>query len=162
MLIDVLGVRASTQHMWAPPLTEVLCYSALNMATQSKYAMEWLFDFYLGLAHMNLCNVPPRKCIATFTCFIGTRELLVLEQKLRHRIVRLAIEVFHSLTRSSMASEIAITQWLVLVWPLSDCGWMQNHSSSIIVRIIGASLSEPHTSVTALCMRVCISLLDQL
>ena len=59
---------------------------------------------------MNLCNVPPRKCIATFTCFIGTRELLVLEQKLRHRIVRLAIEVFHSLTRSSMASEIAITQ----------------------------------------------------
>ena len=46
--------------MWGPPLTEVLCYSSLNMATQSKYAMEWLFDFYLGLAHMNLCNVPPR------------------------------------------------------------------------------------------------------
>jgi len=29
-----------TQHVWAPPLTEVLCYSTLNMVMRSKYATK--------------------------------------------------------------------------------------------------------------------------
>ena len=38
--VDVSVIRASMQHVWALPLTEVLCYSGLNAVTQSKYAME--------------------------------------------------------------------------------------------------------------------------
>ena len=38
--IDSLDIHASMKHVWAPPLTEVQWYSTLNMAMESKYAME--------------------------------------------------------------------------------------------------------------------------
>ena len=37
---DVSGICASTQRRWAPPLLEVLCYSASNMEMWSKYTTE--------------------------------------------------------------------------------------------------------------------------
>ena len=38
--IDVLGIHESTQFVSAPPLTEVLRYSALNTVTWSKHTTE--------------------------------------------------------------------------------------------------------------------------
>ena len=38
--VDSWNVHASTKRVWAPPLTEVRQYGALNTAMQSKYAME--------------------------------------------------------------------------------------------------------------------------
>ena len=38
--IDLLDIHASTKCVWAPPLTEVQRYGALNAALRSKYAME--------------------------------------------------------------------------------------------------------------------------
>ena len=38
--VDSLDIHASTKHVWAPPLTEVQQYSALNATMQSKYATE--------------------------------------------------------------------------------------------------------------------------
>ena len=37
---DVSGICASTQHIWAPPLLEILCYSASNAEMWSKYTTE--------------------------------------------------------------------------------------------------------------------------
>ena len=37
---DVLGIHESTQFVSAPPLTEVLRYSALNTVTWSKHTTE--------------------------------------------------------------------------------------------------------------------------
>ena len=37
---DVSGICASTQRIWAPPLLEVLCYSASNTEMWSKYTTE--------------------------------------------------------------------------------------------------------------------------
>ena len=38
--VDSLDIHASTKHVWAPPLTEVQRYGALNAAMRSKYATE--------------------------------------------------------------------------------------------------------------------------
>ena len=38
--IDLSGIHASSLHVWAPPLTEVLHYSAFNAVTWSNYALE--------------------------------------------------------------------------------------------------------------------------
>ena len=40
----------------APPLTEVLCYSASNAVVQSKYATKIMFDFYTWLPHIWLVD----------------------------------------------------------------------------------------------------------
>ena len=38
--IDLSGIYASSLHVLAPPLMEVLRYSTSNAVTQSKYVME--------------------------------------------------------------------------------------------------------------------------
>ena len=38
--VDSLAIYASTKRVWAPPLTEVQRYGALNAAMRSKYATE--------------------------------------------------------------------------------------------------------------------------
>ena len=38
--VNVASIDEFTQRVWAPPLTEVLRYSASNAAMQSKYTTE--------------------------------------------------------------------------------------------------------------------------
>ena len=49
-----VGVHESTLCILVPPLMEVPCYSALNVITWSKYAIE--YDFYPGLPHVYMCT----------------------------------------------------------------------------------------------------------
>ena len=44
--IDASIPDKSLYCLSAPPLTEVLCYSASNAVVQSKYATKIMFDFY--------------------------------------------------------------------------------------------------------------------
>ena len=38
--VDLSGIDAALLRVWAPPLTEILRYSAPNTVTRSKYATE--------------------------------------------------------------------------------------------------------------------------
>ena len=52
---DVSGICASTQQIWAPPLLEVLCYSASNTEMWSKYTTECNVQFLPRTATCVFC-----------------------------------------------------------------------------------------------------------
>ena len=54
--IDVRISNKSTKHVWAPPLTEVQWYSALNAAICDRNTQRTgiIFDFYMGRPHIVL------------------------------------------------------------------------------------------------------------
>ena len=54
--IDASIPDKSMYCLSAPPLTEVLCYSASNAVVQSKYATKIMSDFYTWLPHIWLVD----------------------------------------------------------------------------------------------------------
>ena len=82
--IDVSGICASMQCIWAPPLLEVLCYSASNTKMWLKYATEcnvWILPrtatcvfcmHYRRLGNFRVAFFPHKKfstCLRNFCMF---------------------------------------------------------------------------------------------
>ena len=58
--VESLDIHATTKHVWAPPLTEVQRYGALNTAMRLKYVTD------MGLPHTQSCHA----CGSTSVVFV--------------------------------------------------------------------------------------------